>query len=311
MVNTAQKGFTLVEVMVSMVLMALVTLATVTLYSATSQSYKTVDASQELNDSARYAFETIGQSLRIAGYQDYMHSNPDEPRLAGKIYPSPCTSSSACPVIGFNNSKLNPTTAGDFGTTNNGGINFSDTLGVTFSGSSSLTSVSTPDKSIVDCQGVAQAAPLDATDLGLSIFWVTESNGEPELACVSRGDASLPGGAIRRSQVIVRGIETFQVMYGIDGDVNSVPEKWVSAQNVSNWLAVRAVRVGFVLRGRVGSSQGTAETAAKNKLYPLGQGFVGVIGSTPAEDGFEFTPPTDGRLRRAFTSTYMLRNSAL
>lgn len=302
-----QRGLSMVELLVSLVLMGLVTLATVSLYSATSQSYKTIDSAQELNDNARYAFEVIGQAMRIAGYQEYMRNNPDAPNLAGKIYPAVCPSSiGLCPIIGFNNSKIvDPTSVTDFGATNNGGQNFSDTLGVTFAGSSLINDPATPDKAVVDCQGIAQPSPLTTSDLGVSLFWVTQSAGEPELSCVSRGNVSASGGAKRSSEPIVRGVETFQVMYGIDGDGDSLPNRWVSAQHVTDWMLVRAVRVGFVLRGRPGSSQGTSAIAGGNILYPLGQDFIGSI----AEDGLAFTPPPDSRIRRAYTSTYMLRNS--
>lgn len=305
-IRQLQRGLTMVELLVSIVLMGLVTLGTVTLYSATSQSYKTIDSSQALNDSARFAFEVIGQALRIAGYQEYMRSDPTTTSLAGNLYPTVCTSSSPrCPVMGFNNSKIAsiPTSA-DFGATNNGGINFSDTLGVTFSGSSLLSDPATPDKAVVDCQGVAQPLPMTSvTDLGVSLFWITTGKGgEPELACISRGT-----GAGRSSEAIVRGVETFQVMYGIDDSTpaDSLPNKWVSAQNVTDWMKVRAVRVGFVLRGQPGSSQGTAVSASDNVLYPLGKDFIG----TSTEQGLAFTPPNDGRIRRAYTSTFMLRNT--
>lgn len=300
-VRQLQHGLTMVELLVSIVLMGLVTLGTVTLYSATSQSYKTIDSSQALNDSARFAFEVIGQALRIAGYQEYMRSDPTTSSLAGNLYPVVCTSgSSRCPIKGFNNSKIaSVTTSADFGATDNGGINFSDTLGVTFSGSSLPSDPTKPDQAVVDCQGVAQPLPLkDATDLGVSLFWVTTSKGEPELACIGAG---------RSSQPIVRGVETFQVMYGIDDSTpsDSLPNKWVSAQSVTDWMKVRAVRVGFVLRGQPGSSQGTAVSASDNVLYPLGKDFTG----TSTELGLAFTPPNDGRIRRAYTSTFMLRNT--
>lgn len=300
-----QQGLTLIELLVSIVLMGLVTLGTVTLYSATSQSYKTIDSSQALNDSARFAFEVIGQSLRIAGYQEYMRSDPTTASLAGKLYPVICTDSSdRCPIKGFNNSKIESiATSKDFGTTNNSGINFSDTLGVTFAGSSVQSDPTTPDNAVVDCQGIAQPLPLvDLTDLGVSLFWVTTSKGEPELSCISGGT-----GAGRTSQPIVRGMETFQVMYGIDSSIplGSMPNKWVSAQSVGDWMKVRAVRVGFVLRGQPGSSQSAAVSTSDNILYPLGKDFIG----TSTEPGLTFTPPNDGRIRRAYTSTFMLRNT--
>ena len=65
-----QRGLTLVELMVAMVLMLLVSLATVGLFNISATSFKTVDAGQEMQDNARFAMEIIGQAARSAGYQD-------------------------------------------------------------------------------------------------------------------------------------------------------------------------------------------------------------------------------------------------
>lgn len=313
-----QRGLTLVEILVAMVLMLLVTLATVSLYSVNSQSYKTVDSSQELNDSARFAFEVIGQAMRIAGYQEYMNKNADGAR-AGGIYAVPCTAlTQPCPIIGFNNSTIaaaSIATANFTGATDSGGVNLSDTLAITFSGASQPLDAAVADGSVVDCQGVAQPSPASATDLGLSLFWVRMVNNEPELSCISRGTNA---GATRTTHPIIRGMESFQVMYGLDQDgvdtlpSSLAPDRWVSAQSIPDlqgWTRVRAVRVGFILRGPPGSAQrptGTAAlTTAERTYFPLGEDFTG--GSTEA--GLKYVAPDDGRLRRAYSTTYMLRNS--
>jgi type IV pilus assembly protein PilW len=290
------RGVTMVELMVAMVLMGLVTLASVSLYSVTSQSYKTVDSAQELSDNARFAFDVIGQALRNAGYQDYLPNNPDTPKLAGKAYPAVCTTP-PCPVIGYNNARVSSAALWNFGAHNNGPVNASDTLGVTFFGSGVPSDPTvTADGTVVDCQGRAQPSPMDASDLGISLFEVAVVEGEPELRCHSRS------GGTRTPQPIVRGMETFQVVYGVDTNGDSVSDRWLSAQDVTNWMNVRAVRVGFVLRGAPGSSQ----VMQAGTFYPLGQEFIG----SSTETGFIFTPAAaDTRFRRAFSATYMLRNS--
>jgi type IV pilus assembly protein PilW len=301
-----QRGLTLVELMVAMTLMGLVTVATISLYTVASQTSKTVDSSQELNDSARFAFEVIGQSLRTAGYQDYLPNNVDLPKLAGTIYPAICTNATLpCPIMGFNNAIVaSPTSVSDFGATNNG--SGSDTLGVTFFGSSKPSDPAAADGSMVDCLGDAKPTPLTASDLGLSLFWVTTpSGGEPELSCIGANRAG-------SSQPVVRGVESFQVMYAVDTavagtlTVSSVPSKWVSAQDVTDWNKVRAVRVGLVLRGAIGSSQAKNASGVVD-YYPMGVDFTG----SSTEVGLKFTPanPNDGRLRKAFAATFMLRNS--
>jgi type IV pilus assembly protein PilW len=331
MMRSAQRGLTLIEILVAMVLMLLVTLATITLFSINSQSYKTVDASQELNDSARFTFEVIGQALRNAGYQEYMErstGSAESVASAGTLFPRACTYLTAaatpplpCPILGYNNATLavgSIATAGYYGGRTNNGVNTSDVLAVTFYGSGTAANANTvADGSMVDCQGVAQASPRPGTsaDLGLSMFWVNTTEGEPNLSCVSRGVAGPTG--TRNSQPIVRGLETFQVMYGVDvnGNVETpstlLPDRWISAADMldtSVWDNVRAVRIGFVLRGPPGSGQrpagGSALTTAERTYWPLGRDFTG----TSTEAGMTFVAPDDGRLRRAYTATFMLRN---
>ena len=295
-----QHGLTLVELMVSLVLTSLVTLAATALYSITISSYKTVDAGQELQDSGRFALEVIGQAARMAGYQNYAQRDgsgrDNSRRFAPTTFPT---------VRGFNNAKVGtPGTITDDGATNNGGVNLSDTLAFRFHGSSLATDASKPDGSMIDCQGVAQNYPLSGDDVALSLFWVkTDSSGEPALECISRGSPAATS-LTRNTQPIIKGVETFQVMYGLDTTGDSVAKQWVSGQSVTNWQQVVAVRVGLVIRGDVGSSQASSATAAENDLYPLGKAFTG----TSTEAGLKFTAPNDGRLRRVFNATFKLRN---
>jgi type IV pilus assembly protein PilW len=299
-----QLGLTMVELMVSLVLASLITLAATALYTVALSSYRTVDASQELQDSGRFALEVIGQAARQAGYQNYVQRDGDGDentrRFVATSFPT---------VRGYNNAKVASTTnVDDDGTTDNGGYNLSDTLAFRFHGSSLLSDPSTPDGSMLDCQGVAQNYPGNGDLVGLSLFWVkVDSSGEPSLQCISRGDPT-SGTLTRNTQPILKGVEGFQVMYGLSdpAQTSGTPVKWVSGQNVTaaDWVKVSAVRVGLVIRGDIGTAQGQSSTASENKLYPLGKEFIG----TSTESGLVFDMPNDGRLRRVFNATYKIRN---
>ena len=298
-----QSGLTLIELLVSLVLASIITLAATALYSVTVSSYKTVDAAQELQDSGRFALEVIGQAARMAGYQNYTQRDG-----SGRDNSRRFTATSFPTVRGFNNAKVaTSTSVTDDGATNNGGVNLSDTLAFRFHGSSLATDASKPDGSMIDCQGVAQNYPLNGDDVALSLFWVsTDGTGEPALQCISRGSPTASS-LSRNTQPILKGVETFQVMYGLDTNGDSVPRQWVSGQNITttdDWRKVVAVRVGLVIRGDVGSSQGASATAAENDFYPLGKAFTG----SSTEAGLKFTAPNDGRLRRVFNATFKLRN---
>ena len=295
-----QRGLTLVELLVALVISSLIALAATALYSVATSSYRTVDAGQEIQDSGRFALETIGQAARQAGYQNYQgrdgSGNENTRRWVPSTYPT---------VRGYNNSKVaTPSNSDDDGTTDNGGVNNSDTLAIRFHGSSKIDNAVAPDGSMIDCLGYAQNYPSNGDDVGLSLFWIkNDSSGEPSLQCTSRGNPEAAT-LVRQTQPIVRGVETFQVMYGLDTNADTVADRWVSADSVTNWALVVAIRVGFVIRGAPGSGQGASATASENVLYPLGKEFTG----TSTETGLAFTPPDDGRLRRAFNATFMLRN---
>jgi len=296
----AQRGVTLVELLVSLVLASLITLAATALYSVTLSSYRTVDAGQEIQENGRFALEVIGQAARLAGYQNYTQRDGDGDDNSRRFLVS-----SFPTVRGFNNSTIKSSTVNDGdGASNNGGYNNSDTLAFRFHGSSLLSDTTRPDGSMIDCQGVAQNYPANADDVALSLFWVDkDSTGEPALQCFSRG-SPIAATLTRNTQPILKGVETFQVMYGLDTNGDSVPRQWVSGQSVTNWQQVVAVRVGLVIRGDVGSSQGQSATATENNLYPLGKEFTG----NSTEAGLIFTAPNDGRLRRVFNATFKLRN---
>ena len=295
-----QSGLTLIELLVSLVLASIITLAATALYSVTVSSYKTVDAAQELQDSGRFALEVIGQAARMAGYQNYTQRDGSGRDNSRRFAPTTLPT-----VRGFNNSTIKSSTINDGdGATDNGGLNLSDTLAFRFQGSSKLDNAVEADGSIIDCLGTAKSYPANPDDVGLSLFSVAvDTIGEPALRCTS-STSTIP-------QPILKGVETFQVMYGLDTDDATkrmgTPIKWVSGQNVAaaDWVKVVAVRVGLVIRGDVGSSQGASAKAAENDFYPLGKVFTG----NSTEAGLKYTAPNDGRLRRVFNATFKLRNS--
>ncbi len=298
-----QHGLTLVELMVSMVLMLLVTLATVALYNVSNQSYKTVDANQEIDDTARYTLDIIGQAVRNAGYQERIGPKSVGVDEADAVFG--LGTPIVWPIWGANNSQIASTTsATDFGAdTNLNGLNASDTLVSRFFGSSDVANPTVADGTMVDCSGRAHPYPVGSLALGLSAFFVATQDGEPELRCKSFNPAT----GLYSASAVARGVESMQVMYGFDSNADFIVDRWISSQDVTatGWTNVSAIRVGLVVRGSPGSSQGQSATASENDLYPLGQSFTGAS----TEVGLKFTPPADGRLRKVYSSTFLVRNT--
>ncbi len=323
-----QQGLTLVEMLVGMVLMLLVIMATVALFSVTSSSYRTVDAGQELEDNARFAFEIIGQAIRQAGFQERTGPPSASGLLADSVFTGP--PGGTWRIEGRNAQTL--TGGGSLGYSGSNVVNGSDALIIRFFGSN-LPDPANPavglvsggnfvaDGTMIDCSGIAVPYPSGVTDIGHSGFFVrvNSASGESELYCMRQG-----GGTFSTTQLI-KGIDSFQVMYGVDTDTtpDEVVDRWVSADAAwddpalnPNWNRVVAIRVGMVLRGPVGSGQGASATSAENEYYPMGRAFTcesatATASCSPSEAGLKFTAPADTRLRRVFTTTFHVRNTAL
>ena len=178
---------------------------------------------------------------------------------------------------------------------------------------------------MIDCFGNPQTVlPVNRDDFRANILHVdVDNNGEPALMCST--DSNL----VR--QPIVRGVENFQVLYGVDGvaagtavtatatflatnylraDQMAVPSDPTGALTNANWRRVRSIRIGMVIRGAIGSAQ---ESAART-YYPLGTA-LSASGGTPGsamsstnDAGTIFTPAADSRLRQVVTMTIHLRN---
>jgi len=100
------------------------------------------------------------------------------------------------------------------------------------------------------------------------------------------------GNAVLQAEELIEGVESLQVLYGIDGNHDFVVEAYVSADAVADWQTVRSLQVSMLVRSR-------AEFAAA----PDEQ--VHDVGGTLVD------PVDDRRRRRVFTSTIALRNRLL
>lgn len=283
-----QRGLTLVELLVSMTLGILIVLATVALYSVSSSTSATSTEEQGIQDSGRFALMLIGTAARQAGFINFDVNTP----VAAPAY---------WPVEGTENAKVpsGTYTIASIGTNSNRSASDKggDTVAFRFQPPRAA------DGSMPDCQG-RNPVIAAASDVAMSSFFVdTDVDGEPALRCVAGTTSGTP--SAYQVQSLVRGVESMQVMYGVDTDNDSIPNRWVDAATLagiaavapatSPWGMVTAIRVGLVIRGAPGSAQDTGTTT----LYPLGQNFASTA---------SFTTPADGRLRKVFTATFQLRN---
>lgn len=90
-----------------------------------------------------------------------------------------------------------------------------------------------------------------------------------------------------RRQGLIRNIESLQLLFGVDHNLDQSPDGWVKASQLSDESQVVAVRAGILLRGT--ESVGPARTAVFSVL------------------DHHFDPPADGKLRRLAEFTTVIK----
>lgn len=63
-----------------------------------------------------------------------------------------------------------------------------------------------------------------------ALYWQTLVNGRPQ------------------KEELLSGVENFQVQFGVDEDINSIPDKYVNANQVINWRDVQSIKVDLLMR---------------------------------------------------------------
>jgi type IV pilus assembly protein PilW len=299
-----QRGVTLVELMVSTVVgMLAMLLAGGLLVSANAAYLAQVDAAA-LDDNGRYALEVITRAARQAAFVNWER---DQAGADEGVAPAR--------IAGIDARSLSRATEGIEAPLGDA-VNGSDVLAVRFTGAA--------DGSVNNCAGFG----VGENDDGWSIFYVGRSAaGDAELRCKYRGRNSWG------SDAVIGGVDTFQVLYGLDTDSppDGVANEYASAAALderdaalvlmsadpagrerelrrrTHWKRVTGVRVALVLHG----------ARSRHGHEPMdfdlfGRAYTDAFGG--ADRGVHIEEDTLAadlreRDRRMFASTILLRNA--
>lgn len=267
--HTCQKGFTLIELMIAMMLGLLLMAGVIELFLGSKQTYGVVAAQSHAQESGRFGLVFVSRSLRHAGYWGTVGVNKSF--AIHQEFPEVNAI-----VFGRNNDATDAAVLDD-----------TDDLFVRMTGSA--------DGSIETCFG---SALLD-TQVAIDHYYigvVTGSENIPSLYCSSRlydfdtvslaiSDTVPPTAAV--TQPLVNGIENMQILYGI-GSLGEVTQ-YVNADGVTNWRDVRSVKVALL-----SASNENASGISNDRTYVLLDESV--------------TAPGDARPRMVFQQTVSLRN---
>ncbi|MET0544280.1 MAG: PilW family protein, partial [Variovorax sp.] len=240
-----QRGLTLIELMIAMTLTLVVVIAAGSALLVARRGFTTVDAVGQLQDNARFATDLI---QRIAGQAGFLDAGFARETQTG-AFAMVGVDTGPAPVQGYNDA-INPTGFVAVNGSRSSGCprsaatecsNGSDILILRAQSSQGFEGGTASDRTMIDCHGDAEpAAPGTRDDAIVSMFHVRVGNdGEPSLVCTAGTQAGAKGTA----QPLVRGVESFQVLYGVDGVTpkaapeagsvtDSVPDRYLRADQM-------------------------------------------------------------------------------
>lgn len=130
---------------------------------------------------------------------------------------------------------------------------------------------------INDCLGTP-------TTVGATVVGTINVDAAGDLACTDAGGTT---------NKIARGVESLQILYGLDTDADGVPNRYLTAAGVvaagGNWVNIVTARAGLLMR-----TPDELAPAADTATYTVLDSVI--------------DPINDRRLRRIFTTTVRIRN---
>ncbi len=308
-----ESGLTLIELMIALTLGLLVTMSASLLLLSSKAAYHVQDESARLQETGRFALELIALSAHQVGYENWQTGSGamvNEPHMTANIQ-------------GLDGHTLKSNSEG-IQDAMPSSFNASDVLALRFIGSGKGN---VADGTVLNCAGFAVPQPLDVErDRGWSIFYVgVDAGGEPELRCKYRGKNAW------NAEAIARGVESFQVLYGVDTDMDGIPNRFMSAKEVDRldqslhleganvvermldknrktaWKRVHAIQVGLLVRSGAGAPSG--DQSQRFDLF--GESYANAYADADKGSSIvEGTLPRSelGRIRKIFRTTIHLRN---
>lgn len=292
-----------------------IVLAATALLVSTKSGYIAQADSAQVQDTGRFAMEIIARSVRQAAYTNW---DPMDGPVFDEDFIDPA-------IFGMDAKSLK-SRANGIASPVAKSINGSDVLAIRFFGAGNGGN---DDGTMINCAGFGVGASTSTAtagdDRGWSIFYVAEdSTGEPELYCKYRGNEGWT------SQAIARGVESFQVLYGLDTDDDGAPNRLLNAAAIdaldnrlileghsaaeratdrkrkSHWRKVVAIKAALLLRG----AQVTGDEKLPDKYELFGRDYADTNAAIdPGVRIIESDLPkaTRRRERRIFTTTVHLR----
>ncbi len=274
-------GFTLVELLVSVVLALLLTGAITSVFLGSRQSFRTGEGVAQVQEQGRFASLLVAPVVRQAGYLN----DPINQIDPTTIFQAPLNKFA---VFGWDNSQPGAGLYANFDPTTNAYVAGTDVLAVSFMGRNATIPVA--DTPLKSCMG----DDITDTQVAVNIFYIAQPAGEttPSLYCyrsISPTAINANAAANTSAQPLVPGVSGMQILYGIDTDPtpDGNANRYVTAAAVTDWTLVSSIQITFTIDSTDQTEIGRTDSAV------TAVGVNGVNG---------------GRIRRTFNTTIQIRN---
>ena len=277
----SERGVSLVELMVALVLGLFLILGAVTIYNQSRSTYRVTEAVARLQETARYAFDVLEQDVRMSSYwglnnrSDYLENGATPTQGLPTVFTGLGTPINTCGTnwainvleyIGGSNNSYGMSCAGS----NVNGA--SDTLIIRRGSERPPTTLSVnriyvqasrirgtlfvPTAGCLDpddaaCLPAGYAPPASSTrDLVVNGYYVsTQSTGRTDVPSLRRKRFVGVGGTAVQDEEIIPGVEHMQVQFGVDGpDADDSVDAYVNPGAVAANQRVIAARIWLRIR---------------------------------------------------------------
>ncbi len=293
----SQLGVTLVELLVAMTISLIVLAGVGQLFVSNKQTYRSIDGVSRLQENARFAMFFLSRDVRNT---DYWGCIPVRDDVVGTLYAKGVLGENDNTITGLVDSD-NIVLVGAYGNGTNvvSVVNGTSDSVVTVGSTAAFT---TGDNVVIgNCEAghietvtvtdsttltfgeklirefgtdavvyklVAKRYSLGVGSNGPSLFLETDLNGDGDFSDTGEGQ-----------QELVEGIEDFQLLYGVDGDSNDVPDSYVvagtSGLDMEDVVSVRVTLTARTLEDNLAAGSRTYNGVSDRR-------FAKSIGSTIA-----------------------------
>jgi type IV pilus assembly protein PilW len=275
--QTTQKGFSLVELMVALMIGFVVILGVSGIFVGSRQNYSAQDESSKFQENIRLATELVSRTLKHAG-----HRAPSLGPSNGGSIVTPLSKENAIVlgISGVNGSSTN--------------VGAQDSVTARFQGNGLVGQGGVPGGMITDCTGNAIGTtvipPDEISPIVYNTFSVQMLNGRPWLMCTTGTTSSAGADAAGAPIPLIPDVEAIEVVYGLHlvGAVTTV-DRYVPQGALIDSTRIASVRVYLLM-----STEAELSPVVDNQTYTLAENTYG--------------PFNDRKMRRVVEISAALRN---